>query len=96
MVAGDTAYIRAGVYRETVVPANSGTQSAPITFTAYNGEAVTVSGADVIPANSWIPYSGNIYLAPMSWDLGNSANQVFVDGQMMIEAQWPNTTLDVS
>jgi uncharacterized protein (TIGR03437 family) len=96
MEAGDTAFIRAGTYRETVTPKNSGTQNAPITFMPYNGESVTVSGADVIPASSWTLSSGNIYRAPMSWDLGNGANQVFLDGQMMIEAQWPNTTLDVS
>jgi hypothetical protein len=96
MVAGDTVLIRAGVYRETVTPANSGTQNAPITYMPYNGESVTVSGADVIPASSWTLSSGNIYAAPIPWDLGNGANQVFLDGQMMIEAQWPNTTLDVS
>ena len=50
MVAGDTAYVRAGTYRETVMPARSGTATAPITFLPYNGESVTVSGADVIPA----------------------------------------------
>jgi uncharacterized protein (TIGR03437 family) len=96
MVAGDTAFIRAGTYRETVTPANSGTQYAPITFMPYNGESVTVSGADAIPASSWTLSSGTIYKAPMSWDLGAGANQVFLDGQMMIEAQWPNTTLDIS
>ena len=96
MVAGDTAYIRGGVYRETVTPANSGAESAPVTFMPYNGEPVTVSGADVIPANSWTLSSGSIYKAPMSWDLGDGNNQVFLDGKMMIEARWPNTTLDVS
>ena len=102
MVAGDTAYIRAGVYRETVKPVNSGTQAAPITFMPYNGEAVTVSGADVIPANSWTPYRGNIYQAPMAWSLVTGpdqypiGNQIFLDSQMMIEARWPNTALDVS
>jgi len=100
MVAGDTAYIRAGVYRETVIPKNSGTEHSPITYMPYNGESVTVSGADVIPAGSWTLSSGNIYRAPMSWDLGAGAgtgmNQVFLDGQMMIEARWPNTTSDLS
>jgi len=96
MAAGDTAFIRAGVFRETVPPANSGTQYAPITYMPYNGESVTVSGADVIPASSWTLSNGNIYKAPMSWDLGDGANQVFLDGRMMIEAQWPNTTLDIS
>ena len=80
MAAGDTAFIRAGIYRETVTPANSGTQNAPITYMPYNGESVTVSGADVIPASSWTLSSGSIYKAPMSWDLGNGANQVFLAG----------------
>src|ERR1039457_1007441 len=58
MVAGDTAYIRAGVYRETVTPKNSGTQNAPITYMPYNGESVTVSGADVVPASGGAQCSG--------------------------------------
>src|SRR5262245_48229878 len=60
MVAGDTAYIRAGTYRETVTPARSGTQMAPITFQPYDGESVTISGADRIPESSWTISSGNI------------------------------------
>jgi hypothetical protein len=95
MVAGDTAYIRAGVYRETVRPANSGVPGGPITFQPYNGESVTVSGADVIASNSWSIHSGNIYKTILNWDLGEGANQIFLDGQMMTEARWPNTTLDV-
>src|SRR5258706_2067191 len=46
--AGDTVYIRGGTYRETVTPAHSGTAAAPIIFEPYNGESVTVSGADRI------------------------------------------------
>lgn len=96
MVAGDRAYIRAGVYRESVRPVNSGAMGAPITFQPYNGESVTVSGADVIPTTSWAQFSGTIYKAPVAWDLGEGANQFFLDGKMMSEARWPNTTLDVS
>src|SRR5258708_4906216 len=44
--AGDIVFIRAGVYRETVTPKNNGAPNAPITFMPYNGESVTVSGAD--------------------------------------------------
>ncbi len=94
--AGDTVFVRAGVYREVIGPARSGTQSAPITFQPYSNENVTISGADVIPTSSWSLSSGNIYKAAMSWDLGEGNNQIFLDGQMMIEARWPNTTLDVS
>src|SRR4051812_40928693 len=96
MTAGDTVYIRTGVYREIVRPANSGVPGAPITFQPYNDEAVTVSGADQIAANSWAIHSGNIYKTVLNWDMGEGANQIFLDGQMMTEARWPNTSLDVS
>jgi hypothetical protein len=94
--AGDTVVIRAGVYRETVTLASSGSAASPITFQSYPGETVTVSGADVIAAQAWTVHSGNIYQAPMAWTLGVGMDQVFVDGVMMNEARWPNTTLDVS
>ena len=38
MQAGDRCLIRAGTYRETVVPSNSGKDQAPITFEAFEGE----------------------------------------------------------
>ena len=92
--AGDVVYVRAGTYRETVKPARSGTASAPITFQPYKSEVVTVSGADVVAG--WAKHKNSIYKARQSWDLDPGANQVFLDGKMMIEARWPNTTLDVS
>jgi hypothetical protein len=93
-VAGDHVEIRAGVYHETVTPKHSGTASAPITFEAYNGEKVTVSGADRV--TSWTKYSGNIYSASMPWDLGTGNNEVFVDGRAINEARFPNSSLDPS
>jgi hypothetical protein len=94
--AGDTVYIRAGIYREKIVPAHSGQGNAPITFQAYKNEAVTVSGADPIPATAWEVHGGKIYKTKVvAWDLGDK-NQLFVDGQMMIEARWPKTGLDLS
>lgn len=32
----------------------------------------------------------------MNWDLGQGKNQIFVDGQTMTEARWPNTGTDLS
>jgi hypothetical protein len=93
MVAGDTCYILSGTYRETIVPANSGTALAPITFEPYGTAAVTVSGANVV--TGWTVYSGGIYQAPFTGSLGDQ-DQVFVDGTMMNLARWPHTTLDVS
>src|SRR5688572_9189627 len=91
---GDTVLVRGGTYRETVKPPRSGSSSAPITFKPYNNERVTVSGANVV--TGWSSYRNSIYKAPQSWDLGAGKNQVFVDGKMMVEARWPNTTLDVT
>ena len=93
MAAGDTCYIRAGTYRETVSPANSGTAASHITFRAYGSETVTVSGADVM--TGWSVHTGGIYKAAFTGALGDK-DQVFVDGTMMNIARWPNTSLDVS
>jgi len=93
-VAGDVVLVRAGTYRETVRPSHSGAAGAPITFQAYPGEQVTVSGANVV--GGWTSYKNSVYKARQSWDLGFGLNQVFLDGRMMIEARLPNTTLDVS
>ncbi|MBN2390924.1 MAG: right-handed parallel beta-helix repeat-containing protein [Anaerolineae bacterium] len=42
--AGDTVYIRAGVYGEQVIPQNSGSAGQPITYAAYPGETATLDG----------------------------------------------------
>jgi len=93
MLPGDTCYLRAGVYRETLVPAASGTEAKPITFTAYNGEHVTISAADLV--EGWSAYSNSIYVAGINWDLGAGFNQLFVNGVMVNEARWPNTGTDL-
>lgn len=58
---GDTCTIMGGTYRETVKPRNSGTAEAPITYRAFAGQEVTVSGAD--PVDQWRPVTNG--------DLGN-------------------------
>ncbi|MBD2305542.1 right-handed parallel beta-helix repeat-containing protein [Chroococcidiopsis sp. FACHB-1243] len=96
---GDSCLLRAGIYRETVRPANSGTSSTtPITFAAYNKEDVTISGANLV--EGWQVFRGSIFRANASLptskynDTGFFANQVFVNGEMMPEARWPNTGRD--
>lgn len=92
MVAGSTCYIRGGVYRETITPKNSGTNTSPITFMPYNQENVTISGTNEV--TGWQAESGNIYWAPINWNMGEGFNQVFVDGVMMNQARWPNAGTD--
>ena len=84
--AGDNVYVRGGTYRETVTVAHSGNSSAPITFQPYQNEQVTVTGLDVV-GSSWSPYSGSIYQTAVA---SGGASQLFVNGQMMTEARWPN------
>jgi parallel beta-helix repeat protein len=87
-LAGDICYIRAGVYHEMLTPSHSGTSSAPITFAAYSNEVVTLDGADVV--TGWTLLSNCIYQAPVNWDLGEGHDQVFVDGTMIHQAQYPD------
>ncbi|GIG63528.1 hypothetical protein Lfu02_79000 [Longispora fulva] len=100
---GDTCSIRSGTYRETIKPP-SGTSGAPVTFAAEPGAQVTVSGTDVV--SGWTLDSAKVYKASVSLAPGYdatlnpantqlAANQIFVGGQMMPEAQFPNVGLDV-
>jgi hypothetical protein len=53
---GDVVKIRGGIYRETVVPANSGEPDNPIMFEADDGAEPVISGADLLQT-SWQPAS---------------------------------------
>ena len=86
-VAGDTCCIRSGVYHETLIPLNSGTSNAPITFEAYSNDVITLDGADVV--TGWTLLSNGIYQASVGWNLGDGFNQIFVDGAMVHQAQYP-------
>ncbi|WP_162463317.1 CBM35 domain-containing protein [Paenibacillus psychroresistens] len=98
-VAGDTINIRTGIYRETILPANSGTAGNPIVYQPDGAAVVTVSGADIADGG-WSVHSGNIYKKTIAMTNGYNANmtnnttlmanQVFVNSKMMIEARWPN------
>ncbi len=103
VTAGQTCFIRAGKYRETIKPTNSGTSGAPITFMPYNNEVVTVSGADAV--TNWSAYKANIEQASLELQTGYNdasssntelfANQVFANGVMLNEARFPNGTTDL-
>jgi len=48
--AGDTVFIREGTYTEQLIPANSGTASAPITYANFQDENAIISGTSLRPA----------------------------------------------
>jgi hypothetical protein len=56
---GDTARIHAGLYREVVRPARSGTAESPITYAAADGEEVVITGADVVAG--WTRVKGEVW-----------------------------------
>lgn len=62
--AGITVYLREGVYRlsETfrLTAEDSGTESCPITYAAYNGESVTVTGGATLDASKFTAPSDEI------------------------------------
>lgn len=92
--AGDTVIVKEGVYRETLTPQNSGTASAPITFKAAEGEEVVISAADVLEApekSDETHASGyDIYMTDLPASLGLGRDQIFINGEMMTQARYPN------
>ena len=88
MHPGDTCYIRAGVYRETVTPALSGSSTQPITFTNYNGEAVEVTGLDVLTGTWSGPNASHIFQLAST----PAVTDLFWGGQHVGMARYPAET----
>ncbi len=53
LAAGETAYVRAGTYRERVRVTVSGAPGAPVTIAAYPGERATIDGDGVEIPDDW-------------------------------------------
>ncbi|MAQ43249.1 MAG: hypothetical protein CMG25_02015 [Candidatus Marinimicrobia bacterium] len=69
MEAGDICYIRQGVYSENIIIDNKdGTVGVPIIFTSYNDERVVFDGTTSINTE-WIPYSNNIWMTELDFDV---------------------------
>ncbi|MGF1588240.1 MAG: hypothetical protein ACFCU7_03180 [Pleurocapsa sp.] len=91
---GETCWLRKGTYRETIQPRFSGSSEKPIVFAAYKNEQVTISGVEIV--KDWSSHRGSIYRSDVTLpidgysDTGFLANQIFVNGEMMPEARFPN------
>ncbi|KAA0003386.1 MAG: hypothetical protein FE048_01635 [Thermoplasmata archaeon] len=53
MVAGDTVYIKEGIYNERVIPKNSGSPGNYIAYIAYPGDTVTINGENISLPSDW-------------------------------------------
>jgi hypothetical protein len=93
ITAGDTCHIRGGTYRETLHLTANGSSGSEITFTAYPGEIVAISGLDLFSA-SWTPGSNGIWQTTVSSEvhtlLTNNWAMVFIGRTPCVEARWPN------
>ena len=67
--------------------ADSATPSSPVTYSAYQNEAVTISGGQALRP-TWSTYSGSILVATIG--TGLSFDQLFLNGQRQILARYPN------
>ncbi|MCK4306788.1 right-handed parallel beta-helix repeat-containing protein [candidate division WOR-3 bacterium] len=47
LIAGDTVYIKTGIYSERVIPQNSGAHGNYITYLAYPGDTITIDGTGI-------------------------------------------------
>ena len=87
--AGDTVIIDSGIYRETLKPANNGTEDKPILFKASEGANVVISATDILDSSNVIEENGlTIYDLPI--DLGDGRNLIFHNNEVIREARYPN------
>ncbi|RPI00864.1 MAG: T9SS C-terminal target domain-containing protein [Calditrichaeota bacterium] len=91
-VAGDVCMIRQGYYRESVRPLHSGQAGAPIRFEAFENETVYIAGTTLLQSGEWQPYSGAVFVAQLP--AGTQVSQVFVLGEQMEIARFPNNLSD--
>jgi hypothetical protein len=91
--AGQTVYVKEGVYRESVTLSHSGTSSSPITFQAWPGDRVVIAGSDVLTGWTQLPQTSrnanyaHIYYKDVDWN----ADALAEDQEPLGYARSPNT-----
>ena len=89
-----TVLVRGGIYQlgETFVlgPEDSGTESHPLVFKAFENEHPILSGSKRV--NNFVPYQGKICQADLTSMLAGSSSfkQVFAAGKRQTLARYPN------
>ena len=96
-VAGDTVFIKGGVYKGPLFPKNSGTSANYISFKGVQGDNVIIEGGYKV--TGWAVHAGSIHSA--SWDSswlsaeqpGISGSSGFVNVDYKLDADhWPKPT----
>lgn len=81
---GDIVIVRGGTYRETVIPAHSGTPGNPITFKNNGNEVVYISALDLLSSPS-----------AMNWTLGDGKDEIYLDGVVLFPVSLPANVQDL-
>ena len=85
-------YLREGVYRlaEPLAfgPEDSGTADYSITYAAYPGEAVTISGG--VPVTGWVRGASGVMTAPIPATVPGELRELFVRGERRPRARFPD------
>lgn len=92
--AGDTVYIREGVYNERVLVKNSGDSNNRITFAGYPGEKVVIDGTGIKTPYSYCPsfdVNGQSYLNIINIEVRNSDGQGIGD----VDSNVNNTNITI-
>src|SRR3569833_662648 len=86
-----TINLRSGTYYLPapliLTSADSGTTHAPVTYKAYKGETVVISGGQLL-SPTWEPYRNGIMKTKVPADC--DTDELFVDGRRRIQARDPN------
>lgn len=86
--AGDICYLRGGEYHEAaLITGLKGREGQPITFQSYKDEKVILDGSVPI-TTEWSRHKGQIFKTRLNQDIW----QLFVNGETMISARWPNAS----
>lgn len=88
MVAGDICFIHQGIYREKLIPANSGTASELITYRAFENDHVVISGTELV--DGWSVHEGSIYKAENVSMIRGNQNMLYYEAKAQQLARWPN------
>ncbi len=81
--AGDTILVRAGIYREEVLPPRSGTsREKPIVYLAAPGEDVSIRASEQI--TTWVKQEGNVWML----ELDNSFFGDFNPYKRKVSGSW--------
>ena len=101
LVAGDTVYIKAGIYTTYIAPSHSGTASSRIIYRNYSSDTVTVQNASYgiwIDGKSYITVQGINFqnLDRFMWLLNGANHNIIARcnfGQMRNIAEWTGSRI---